>query len=555
MVSRGTPKDLGERWGRNFHFIIPVRRPGKWRDATTTKALTEALSFLSGDHFDFTFRHLKSKRVAQHTFPIDCMGDADVVSLFSGGMDSFAGVVQEVAAFNAKPILVSHWPLSRTKSRQSRLIESLKTRMPQWRFPAVQALVHLHGADSPEPTQRTRSFLYLSLAAVVAKQLNIQKIRAYENGVVALNLPIWRQSVGAMDTRTVHPKFLVQYADFLKRLLSWTGQIENPFFFKTRAEVAQVIHRCGLAELIEATTSCSRVYWMSESTPHCGVCSQCIDRRFSLRVAGLENYDPDRLYENDVLRESMSAIEARGNWTTAKAKAMAVGYVRSAAEVRKLNIDQFLNEFPEVWDAIPYLKVPEETAIKDIYELQQRQAEGVLSVMSKSIAEHSGELASGAHPQDSLIGLIASQEHRKTPVAGLAQAIAEKLEASLPEVFQSRTPQEEKDVQDAAQAILHSADAKLDREYPQLQYAVVTGFKADFTSKDQRLFVEIKFPRPPSRTVKKIVDEITQKILQYQTNGGSALFVVYDYHRMIADRQGFCAQFAPYDGIFVRVLV
>jgi hypothetical protein len=164
-------------------------------------------------------------------------------------------------------------------------------------------------------------------------------------------------------------------------------------------------------------------------------------------------------------------------------------------------------------------------------------------------------LASGAHPQDSLVGLIAAQEHRKTPVASFAEAIADKLGTSLPEVFQRRVPQDEKDVQDAAQAILHSADVNLDREYPQLQYAVVTGVKADFTSKDQRLFVEIKFPRPSSRTVKKIVDEITQKILQYQTNGGSALFVVYDYHRMIADRQGFCAQFAPYYGIFVRVLV
>ncbi|MDA2915155.1 hypothetical protein MYX77_14610, partial [Acidobacteriia bacterium AH_259_A11_L15] len=59
-----------------------------------------------------------------------------------------------------------------------------------------------------EPTQRSRSFLYASLATAVAGVFGLRRIRFYENGVVSLNLPISAQVIGARATRSTHPKAL-----------------------------------------------------------------------------------------------------------------------------------------------------------------------------------------------------------------------------------------------------------------------------------------------------------------------------------------------------------
>jgi len=54
----------------------------------------------------------------------------------------------------------------------------------------VPVWINKEKALGREFTQRTRSFLYASLAAVVARIFDLWRIRFYENGVVSINLPI-----------------------------------------------------------------------------------------------------------------------------------------------------------------------------------------------------------------------------------------------------------------------------------------------------------------------------------------------------------------------------
>jgi len=555
LISRGTEKDLGDRWRRKLVFALPVRNPKTWQKPEVKGALCEALSFLTGDYFDFLFCRGVTKEQEQQEFDFRQMGDANAVCLFSGGMDSFAGVLRETTVEKNRPLLVSHWPLPRAKSRQDRLISLLRERIPNWRFPCAQALIHLRGVDHAEHTQRSRSFLYLALAVAVARELHINNLRIYENGIVAINLPIWRQSVGGMDTRTAHPRFIMLFQKFARLLLDTPINVENPFLNMTRADVAQLLEQLGYADLIEATTSCSRVYFMPEASQHCGVCSQCVDRRFALEATGLQDCEPRGFYLNDIFEESLSEIESKRGWTTSKARAMAVGYVRSALEMDRMSLPKFIGEYPEVYDAAGCFHPTAQEALLSIYKLHRRHSDAVLRVLRARISTSADGLAKGIIHRDSLIGIVASQEHLAEPISLYANRIAEELEANLPLTFQSRRPNKEDEVQDAAQAILNAARIRLDREFPQLSYAVVTGVKGDFTSPDQSLFVEIKYPRKPHRTVNKIVGEMTAKILQYGERGGSVLFVVYDYNRLIPDRQGFCDQFQKYEGIYIRVIV
>jgi 7-cyano-7-deazaguanine synthase in queuosine biosynthesis len=477
---------------------------------------------------------------------------ATSVALFSGGMDSLAGVIEDVVGGKNKPLLVSHWPEPRLRARQARLVEQVEQRA-SCKLPHVQALVQLINVGHPEPTQRSRSFLYLSLAAAVAKQFGIRTVRVYENGVVGLNLPIWKQCVGGMDTRTTHPKFLSSFQELARRVLNFDLVVENPFFFKTRAEVAEVLRMHGCSDLIGASTSCSRIMHMSEARPQCGVCSQCIDRRVSLYAKNLADHDTE--YENDVLLEDFTSLEKKKGWKTANARAMALGYVRAASNIAQMSQEEFLEQYPETYDAIPYLGLPDEEAFTRIVDLQSRQAQMVLNALGNLVQENAPGIVAGTVSRDSLVGIIAAQEHLKDDIAAYATRLADILSEGLPMAFQTRVPKDESEVQDVGQAVLNAAGEKLDREFPQLSYAAVVGTKADFTSKDQRLFVEFKYPRPGSRTPNKIAGEMNGKILEYTRNDANVLFIVYDHHRLIPDRTGFSAEFTQQARVFLRIIV
>ncbi|MEP9390550.1 hypothetical protein [Mesorhizobium sp. KR9-304] len=97
LVKRGgTGRGIGSEWHRNFRFQIPVRRIDSWQRPDVQLALRDALSILSGDTFIFEF----SKAVAPMSVePFLGFGDQnaqtirpDKVLLFSGGLDSLAGV-------------------------------------------------------------------------------------------------------------------------------------------------------------------------------------------------------------------------------------------------------------------------------------------------------------------------------------------------------------------------------------------------------------------------------------------------------------------------------
>ena len=120
-----------------------------------------------------------------------------------------------------------------------------------------------------EFTQRTRSFLFASFAAVVARLFGLGRVRFYENGIVSCNLPVCAQVVGGRASRTTHPRVLRGYEQLFGLLFDCPFEVQNPFLFKTRADVIGLLRASGHADLIARSVSCART-WHEKATPALG---------------------------------------------------------------------------------------------------------------------------------------------------------------------------------------------------------------------------------------------------------------------------------------------
>ena len=255
-IPRGgkTDPQLGARWRRKLRFVIPVRRTDLWSSDPLLSALVETISFLSDDNYEFEFCPFENPPPVEGYFPFSGAKDVrftpDEVILFSGGLDSFAGAVEELVAHGKKVALVSHRSAKKIVGAQKYLVEQLRSRFGANRILHVPVWAHLEGSLGKEPTHRTRSFLFAALGAVTAQLLDRERIGFFENGVVSLNLPPVAQVVGARATRTTHPQVLAGFRGVLSKALARPFDVSNPFAWMTKSEVIERISQNGCSDLI-----------------------------------------------------------------------------------------------------------------------------------------------------------------------------------------------------------------------------------------------------------------------------------------------------------------
>jgi hypothetical protein len=103
---------MGLGWRRNFRFVIPVRTPNHWCNPKVLEPLCDALSFLSED--DYAFELEQSAEPVPLDKYLELGGEeaaafnADEVVLFSGGLDSLGGAIEELSTGAKNVALVSH---------------------------------------------------------------------------------------------------------------------------------------------------------------------------------------------------------------------------------------------------------------------------------------------------------------------------------------------------------------------------------------------------------------------------------------------------------------
>jgi hypothetical protein len=399
---RGSAKDehFGAAWRRVLHFAVPVRLPDLWGRPDVREALTAALSFLSEDEYHFHFEPLASPRrfEAHLDFGTDRFGGAvEEVMLFSGGLDSLAGAVQRAVADRGQVLLVHHRSNPKTDPVLRRLVRELSLRARARPPIYLPVRINKERGMSREPTQRTRSFLYAALGATVSFMLGLDRVRFYENGVVSVNLPPSAQVVGARASRTTHPRALRRFGDLFSLLAGRRFTVENPFLWETKAALIRRIAAAECADMIGATRSCACPRGASNEQPHCGVCSQCIDRRFAVLAAGQEAHDPAGDYRADLL----TGPRAPGPEQT-----MLAVYAQAAADVADMRPGEFFGRYGELSRVVGEVGESPEVAAQKVFELYRRHAREVNEVIEAGIAARRGEIRRRTLPPSCLLRMV-----------------------------------------------------------------------------------------------------------------------------------------------------
>jgi hypothetical protein len=402
-IPRGgkTDAQLGARWRRKLRFVIPVRQPKLWSSDPVLAALVETISFLSDDNYAFEFGLLENPLPVERYFPLSDAKDVaftpDDVILFSGGLDSFAGTVEELVVHGKKVALVSHRSATKTVGVQNYLINQLRSRFGVDRILHVPVWANLKGSLGNESTHRTRSFLFAALGAVTAQLLDRERICFFENGVVSLNLPPVAQVVGARATRTTHPQVLADFRRLFSEVFSRHFEVVNPYTWMTKSEIVSRISQNGCSDLIRHTRSCTRVYIMTNMHPHCGQCSQCIDRRFAVLAAGQEAEDPADAYQVDLLL---------GEREGGPDREMALAFVRSASAINRMTDVAFFSHYGETSRIVGFFPEPSATVAERILGLYRRHAAAVCRVFDQAIVTNASKMREGSLHAASLLSLV-----------------------------------------------------------------------------------------------------------------------------------------------------
>lgn len=380
-VGRGNDTDdgFGANWRRTFHFAVPVSDPERWSDPAVRDALLDTLSFLTEDEYHFQFEALKSPRSPQSClgFTTDrFVGSVEDVMLFSGGLDSLAGALQEAVVRRRKVVLVHHRSTEKIAPRHRGLLRAL-TEKARGAVPAHLA-VHANKdrGMTQDRNQRARSFLYTALAATVAGALGLRRVLVWENGIVSLNLPPCAQVVGSRASRTTHPRVLAGLSRLLGAVTGRPFPVENHFRTKTKTDVIRLIADAGCADLIPYTRSCASTMKASNAHPHCGVCSQCIDRRFAVLAAQQERNDPASCYRVDLLT---------GDWPEGQPRTMLASYTEMCSQIAQMTPAQFFRRYGEVSRVLRHLDGPPDVAAHQVFTLYQKHAREVTGVIDAAI--------------------------------------------------------------------------------------------------------------------------------------------------------------------------
>lgn len=292
---------------RTIELTIPVVNSQAFERLCTD--LESILYVLSHDNWTLKFLRLKGNPEGAQEWP---KGKGKTL-LFSGGLDSLAASVDLIDELGAENVqLASHLTGNQlTRGTQEGLVSYLNA---SFNTTVRRVALRTGGRkyqelDFPsdqerEETQRTRSFMFLTIAALAARRNGQNEVvMIAENGQMAIHLPLSAARIGAFSTHTAHPEFVQLAGEFFSKLLDHTIEVTNPYLYRTKAEVVSKIateHKGAVAEAV----SC----WRGSRVPglnHCGECVPCLVRRIAVEANGLSLDE----YARNLLSEDIARLK------------------------------------------------------------------------------------------------------------------------------------------------------------------------------------------------------------------------------------------------------
>jgi len=295
LVPRLTERQrpTGVVWTRSLRADIPVRDPDRWRQQIPL--LSQLLHWLTDDDWSVEFSPLQPGAGMLDTpqqFLFDTVPDGAVPVLFSGGLDSAAGLASELLHGDAVGISMhtNGW----MDGVQRRVLAALNEAS---HHQCVPLRYRISVRNSTEASQRSRGLLFLAAGVATAWAMHQDHLRVFENGIGAVNLPFLRSQQGAQATKSVHPLTLRMVQDLASAVSGRSFVIDAPAMALTKAELLRCAPSAA-GKALGLTVSCD-VGFAARVPEHraCGACTSCLLRLQSLTAAGLTGLLPMDIHE------------------------------------------------------------------------------------------------------------------------------------------------------------------------------------------------------------------------------------------------------------------
>lgn len=301
-------------WTRVIGLKVALSDPAPWHPLASRVA--EALRFLTGDiwQVSFTDGGTPVPNIAQKAH------DRELVSLFSGGLDSFLGALW-LDSTGRKPFLVSQ---GSPKEISPQVTLARELGLYDHRF---EGRVAERWRQPYEGSTRARSILFFGYGVLAASAAGLDEVLVPENALIAINPPFTRRRMGSLSTRTTHPHFIT----LLNALWADAGipvTLRNPFYNLTKGEMLANARHPNLSELASTSYSCGKG---KRANGQCGRCVPCLIRRASFVAADVDDntHYLNELHASPRSDDVLAARQAVAHYSGAKRDELA-RWVRKA---------------------------------------------------------------------------------------------------------------------------------------------------------------------------------------------------------------------------------
>jgi hypothetical protein len=312
-------------WARDIHLRVPVHELARWQDPSVANALHDALNYLTGDRWSFSFIRREDSAFPRGQQHLELDHAAEAVIPFSNGLDSCS--VADLESRKLGPALIrirlgTHDRDMRRKERRSE------------KFAKVPYSVK---GDHKESSMRSRGFKFGMVSGLAAYLADAPRVIMPESGQGAIGPAIAPLGQVYADYRT-HPTFLRKLETFLEALLGRRITYELPRIWNTKGEtLAAHLKDCaGDVTAWQRTLSCwqqNRHAGVNHRLRQCGICAACLLRRMSVHAANLTEADDTYVWED------LSAPTLEGGASPDFDRAKITGKMREYAIAGTLHLD------------------------------------------------------------------------------------------------------------------------------------------------------------------------------------------------------------------------
>ncbi|MCT7952892.1 7-cyano-7-deazaguanine synthase [Ancylothrix sp. C2] len=281
-----------ERTQRRIYVFLPLGHPELFNGELLQSKLNELLIWTTGSQwsFEFTKRQVSGRFVEQQPLLLSTMTPDSEVALWSGGLDSLAGLYTRLQTTPDQPFtLFGTGSNNIIYSYQGKIAEKVQSIFPN-RISLLRVPIHFNNSSQQNKNKlsRVRGVLFTLLGSACAYLMGQKKLFVYENGIGAINLPYSKSTVGLDNSRSVHPQTLLMVSDLVSELVGERFEIKNPFLFWTKAQMCEALAKDSRNNLSSSTVSCDSRH-RKKITFQCGYCSSCLLRRQALLAANIRD--------------------------------------------------------------------------------------------------------------------------------------------------------------------------------------------------------------------------------------------------------------------------